>query len=156
MFYFIIHSRKRIQRDMKIESSNTKIQPNLMGSVVRSGILTAVTSSFVLSEMTKANIRNSLKGADLFEKSTRKSAEKTAEFLASAKKSPNLDLSKVADKLGKIDIDAVVAKAKENYPSIRKQGLKALGILTAVTAVNAIVMYTFDKIAAKKAESKAE
>ena len=36
---------------MKIESSNTKIQPNLMGSVVRSGILTAVTSSFVLSSV---------------------------------------------------------------------------------------------------------
>ena len=141
---------------MKVQSTEIKNKPRLIGCVAKSGLVTALTSSIALSEMTKANIRNSILGEDVFAKLTRKSAEKTAEFLSSTKKSSNLDFSKVADKLGKFDIDAVVAKAKENYPQIRKQGLKALGILTAITAVNALVMYTLDKIAAKKANAKTE
>ena len=139
---------------MKVQSTEIKNKPSLIGCVAKSGLVTAVTSSIALSEMTKSNIRNSIIGEDVFTKLTRKSAEKTAEFLSSTKKVPNLDFSKVADKLGKFDIDAVVAKAKENYPQIRKQGLKALGILTAITAVNALVMYTLDKIAARKANTK--
>ena len=141
---------------MKVQSTEIKNKPSLIGCVAKSGLVTALTSSIALPEITKANMRNSILGEDVFTKLTRKSAEKTAEFLSSTKKAPNLDFSRVADKLGKFDIDAVVAKAKENYPQIRKQGLKALGILTAITAVNALVMYTLDKIAAKKANERVQ
>ena len=139
---------------MKVQSTEIKNKPSLIGCVAKSGLVTALTSSIALPEITKANMRNSILGEDVFTKLTRKSAEKTAEFLSSTQKSPNLDFSKVTDKLGKFDIDAVVAKAKEKYPEMRKQGLKALGVLTAITAVNALVMFTLDKIAAKKANAK--
>ncbi len=141
---------------MKVQSTEIKNKPSLIGCVAKSGLVTALTSSIALPEITKANMRNSILGEDVFTKLTRKSAEKTAEFLSSTQKSPNLDFSKVTDKLGKFDIDAVVAKAKEKYPEMRKQGLKALGVLTAITAVNALVMYTLDKIAAKKANERVQ
>ena len=85
---------------MKVQSTEIKNKPSLIGCVARSGLVTALTSSLALPEMTRANIRNSIVGEDVFAKLTRKSAEKTAEFLSSTKKSPNLDFSKVADKLG--------------------------------------------------------
>lgn len=141
---------------MKVQSTEVKNKPSLFNCVAKSGVVTALTSSFVIPEMPKAPVCCSVLCDDVYAGMTMKSVAIRTNALYSTKKLPKLDFSKVADKLGNVKLNDIVAKTKEKHPFIKKQGVKALGIFAAITAVNALVMYAIENISAKKADKKAK
>ena len=135
---------------MIVESAKINNKPTLKACVVKSGIYTAVASGLFLPETLKASMKNAIMGKDKFVNAAKMSAEKTAEYLNSKPKALNINFSNVADKLPKIDTEQIVKKAEEIYPAIKKQGMKMLGVLAAITAVNSLVLFVRHKNQSEK------